>query len=165
MEINEIRRIAHADAQIISQWKYQPPYAVYSNTAGPEIMQELVGNEYYSALDTSRELVGFYCYKDPARVPCNSSNRYYADKSFLDIGLGLRPDLCGMGMGKSFLHAGIRFAESTYNVSKFRLAVIAMNFRAIRLYRGFGFVKVGSFTLPKVGYSLPFVVMEKNDTV
>ena len=165
MEINEIRRIVLADAQLISRWKYQPPYGIYSNSAGPELLREFVKSEYYAALDTSRELVGYYCYKDPARVPCNASSRYYADKSFIDIGLGLRPDLCDMGLGESFLRAGMRFAESTYIMNKFRLAVIAMNFRAIALYRRIGFVKVGSFALPKSGYSLPFAIMEKNGSL
>ena len=165
MEITEIRRIALADAQLISRWKYRPPYAVYSNNAGPELLREFVESEYYAALDPSRELVGFYCYNDPARVPCSASNRYYADKSFMDIGLGLRPDLCGMGLGESFLRAGLRFAESTYIMSKFRLAVIAMNFRAVALYRRVGFVTVGSFALPKSGYSLPFVMMKKNGSL
>jgi len=61
------------------------------------------------------------------------------DDVFLDIGLGLRPEMCGKNMGLSFLCKGLDFAREFYKTSNFRLTVAAFNQRAIKVYQRAGF--------------------------
>ena len=56
------------------------------------------------------------------------------------VGLGLRPDLTGKGLGHGFLVAGLEFARRSFSPEDFRLAVATVNERAIKVYEGVGFV-------------------------
>lgn len=127
-------------AETISRWHYPGEYAVYDMEPGE--LDELLGGEYYAAFDAaikdSGELVGFFCYGSCARVPTDHLPDPYAGDS-LDVGLGMRPDLCGQGNGAAFLRAGVDFAQTRFGVSRFRLTVMTFNSRAIHAYESAGF--------------------------
>ena len=159
VDVAEIHRVTRTDALEISSWVYPPPYAVYSSTPGDAMTRELVDKEYYGAYDDRGRVFGFYCFGEPARVPCESSLHYYSDTSYIDIGLGLRPDLCGKRLGPEFFSDGLDFAGKTFGTHLFRLTVITLNLRAVKIYRNYGFEEIGSFSLRKRDYSLPFIVM------
>lgn len=57
----------------------------------------------------------------------------------MDIGLGMKPELTGKGLGKMFLQAGIAFAVKECKPKTFRLSVATFNTRAITLYKNIGF--------------------------
>jgi len=59
------------------------------------------------------------------------------------VGIGLRPDLCGRGLGERFLDAQLAYARERWRPHTFRLYVTAWNTRAIRLYERLGFREVG----------------------
>lgn len=162
MEINAIRKAGFQEAVEISNWKYLVPYDVYSHNGGKKMVHELMDSEYYVVLCNSGGIIGFYCFQEPARVPCRASRQYYVDESHIDVGLGLRPDLCGAGHGYLFLNAALDFAKGKYRQSGFRLTVISLNLRAITVYARSGFVEIGKFSLAKDGFSLPFSIMQKD---
>ena len=56
-----------------------------------------------------------------------------------EIGLGLRPDLTGRGLGLAFLQAALRYAAQALGATSFTLAVAAFNHRAIKVYERAGF--------------------------
>ena len=64
----------------------------------------------------------------------------------VDVGIGLRPELTGHGLGESFLRAQLDYATSQWSPATFRLFVAAWNGRAIRLYERLGFSEVGRQT-------------------
>ena len=64
----------------------------------------------------------------------------------VDVGIGLRPELTGRGLGESFLRAQLDYATSQWAPATFRLFVAAWNERAIRLYERLGFSEVGRET-------------------
>src|SRR5213082_2686194 len=52
----------------------------------------------------------------------------------VEIGVGLRPQLTGRGLGERFVQAELEYARELWSPQTFRLFVAAFNERAIRLY-------------------------------
>src|SRR4051794_29691231 len=93
-----IRPMNAADARAIAAWRYPEPYAFYNSDADPADLAELLdpvqwGRRYFAADDVAGELVGLFVFK-------------LAD-GVAEIGLGLRPDLTGRGLGRGFVEAGV----------------------------------------------------------
>jgi len=122
-------------AQQISRWKYDGIYSFYdhdeSNIAG------YMDDAYFACIDDNGELIGYFCYGNDAQIPTIEEDVY--DDNSLDIGLGLRPDLCGKGHGSAFMLKGMDYAQELYNTKNFRLSVAAFNERAVKLYTKAGF--------------------------
>jgi ribosomal-protein-alanine N-acetyltransferase len=118
------------DAHVIARWHYPDPYTFYDADQDPGDLAELLNPQswqeiYHSVLDEQNELIGFFTYK--------------RDEGFTEIGLGLRPDLTGKGIGLEFVQAGLAYAKNTYASTAFRLKVATFNQRAIRVYERAGF--------------------------
>lgn len=100
---------------------------------------------YHSVYDDDGELAGYFCFGEDARVPAGRQLGVYEREQALDVGLGMRPDLAGRGLGLEFVLAGLRFARESYSPPAFRLTVAASNRRAVRVYERVGFETVESF--------------------
>ena len=123
-------------SRMISNWKYGGEYSFYDHS--DQNIESFMDSTHYTCTDEDGDLVGYFCFGEDARIPTVEQNAY--DGGFLDIGLGLRPDLCGQGYGLSFLENGLDFAQRTFNTKQFRLSVAAFNARAIKVYTRAGFV-------------------------
>lgn len=116
--------------EIANQWKYDGIYSFYDMTADEEDYKEFVDeerrneNDHYEALE-SNALIGFFCV-----IPQASS---------AEIGLGMRPDICGKGKGKQFLEQILAFIERNYKFDKLIMNVATFNQRAIKVYHSCGF--------------------------
>ena len=124
------RSMNEGDARTIAGWHYQEPYTFYDMNQDPDDLAELLDprswtETYYAVVDEDGELVGFFAFKRAGDI--------------VDLGLGLRPDLTGRGIGLPFLLAGLDFARATFSLTTFRLAVATFNTRAIRVYERAGF--------------------------
>jgi len=109
-------------------WRYEPPYDFYDGDAEPVRNPE----RWYEALDEAGVLIG---------------NFYFEQKGdALEVGLGLRPDLTGRGLGLDFLLAGIDFGRRRFGLSRVILNVAAFNERAIKVYERAGFRETGRHT-------------------
>jgi [ribosomal protein S18]-alanine N-acetyltransferase len=139
-----IRSMSEPQARAVLSWQYEAPYDVYS--VEPEDLElalvDLLDpeNGYYSVHDERGELVGFCCFGPDARVPGGS----YTEPA-LDVGLGLRPDLTGQGMGLDLLTAALDFARRHYAPVSFRTTIAAFNQRSIHVHEKAGFVARQSF--------------------
>ena len=117
--------------EIADHWKYDGAYSFYDMTADPEDYREFVDealrnhNDYYEVLDDG-ELIGFFC--------------AVRENTAIEIGLGMRPDLCGRGGGKRFVTQIIAFIEGRYKFDQLVMYVASFNQRAIRAYRSCGFM-------------------------
>ena len=81
--------------------------------------------KYFAVLDEADELVGFFSFSK--------------EDETVAIGLGLRPDYTGRGLGLGFVESGLEFAREKFAPSMFRLIVAMFNQRAIRVYERAGF--------------------------
>ena len=145
-------------AREIAGWAYEGPHAAYNCPPGE--VEDFVGgmldpgNHYYAVRDETGALVGYCCFGLDARVPGGaygaaadpSRSGDPAAEAFLDVGLGLRPDLTGRGLGAAFLEAIAAFAWEQVSHHRLRVTVAAWNERAIHLYEKAGFRRTHTFT-------------------
>lgn len=136
--MNRILQMTKPFALDISTWIYNEPYAIYSFQNNDETIAELISGEYYTYVDSQNRLMGYFCFGRSAQIPIENPEAYTYDA--LDMGLGMKPSLCGKGLGLSFLNDGIAFAEKNFKPKQYRLTVASFNKRAIHLYEKAGFV-------------------------
>lgn len=125
-----------SEATAIAGWHYDPPYSFYDWSADSDDAALLLGEEaragrFFTVFDETKTLVGFF--------------EFQLKGDDVVIGLGLRPDLTGRGLGRQFLDAGLAFAQKRFQPARFRLSVASFNKRAIRVYERVGFVPVRTF--------------------
>ncbi len=113
--------------------------------------------------DPAPAVAGFVCFGVQAQVSGARDAGLYAEDA-LDIGLGLRPDLTGQGLGKTFFAACLDHAIQTRQPATLRLAVASFNTRAIAVYRRAGFRPVATCESPVRGRPVEFLVMVRNAT-
>ncbi len=147
-----IDEMTQDEAETIADWHYDGPYSFYDARSDESDLTELIdpdrrGGSYFSARDEAEELVGFFQF------------RPHGDA--VVVGLGLRPDLTGRGLGLSFLEAGLAFARKRYAPRRFRLSVATFNRRAITVYERAGFALTRSYLHETNGGLHPFFEMER----
>src|SRR3954447_23285918 len=123
--------LTQADAEAIAGWHYPEPFSFYDWTEDPDDLAELLdpalrGDAYFGVLDAAGGLIGYFSFKPK-------------EDRALEIGVGLRPDLTGRGLGASFLAAGLEFARARFEPTRFVLSVATFNERAITVYERAGF--------------------------
>jgi [ribosomal protein S18]-alanine N-acetyltransferase len=137
--------------EIAFQWHYDGEYSFYDMESDREdlaefINQETRGNSVFSVFNDN-ELIGFFSVSK-------------VDERVYDIGLGMRPDLTGKGIGFKFLKSGIEFLESEYKPKRITLSVATFNQRAIKVYKKMGFNEQNTFMQTTNGSEFEFIKME-----
>ncbi|MGM9965890.1 GNAT family N-acetyltransferase [Rummeliibacillus sp. TYF005] len=143
----------------ILKWKYEEPYDFYNNEITYESKQELLDHSYYAIVNEFKELIGFFCIGKNAQVPIGIQFGAYID-DFVDMGLGMNPNLVGKGNGFEFCSFIINFIKETYKSTPIRLTVAKFNLRAIHLYEKLGFVLEDEFSTDLI----EFITMVKKET-
>ena len=143
-------KMKREDAHQIAAWHYEAPYDFYDWTRDPEDLAELLNPQswqetYYSVFNEENELVGFFGYKP--------------DSQEVEVGLGLRPDLTGKGLGRAFLNAGLSFGQEHFSAEVWNLSVATFNTRAIHLYEQVGFTSLNTFMHHTNGAEFEFLRM------
>ena len=132
-----VRPMTAADAHAVAGWRYPGEYSFYDADADPGDLAELLdpaewGHRYFAVDELGQhKLAGFVMVKLTGRVA--------------EIGLGLRPDLTGRGLGESFVRACLRFASAALGAQSYTLSVAAFNRRASTVYERAGFQEVERF--------------------
>jgi [ribosomal protein S18]-alanine N-acetyltransferase len=146
-----IRPMTEADARAIAAWRYPGAYAFYDWQADADDLAELLdpqrwGRQYF-AVDGDDDLVGLFVFK--------------LRNGVAEVGLGLRPDLTGRGLGGAFLDAGLRHAAGVLGAESYTLAVAAFNRRAITVYERAGFAETRRYRHRTNGGLYDFVEMRR----
>ncbi len=137
-----IRPISDAEARAIVAWRYDPPYDVYGmGEADLDTVRSLLlpENSYYAILQHD-DLIGFCCFGHEAQVPGGD----YGEDA-LDVGIGLRPNLTGQGLGGQVIAALLDVARQTFGAQPFRATIAAWNRRSIRTFEKLGFKQTATF--------------------
>ena len=123
-------------ARAVAAWHYEPPYDFYDLVSDPDDEAELFDParwpRYRAVLGGDGTLEAFWFFRP--------------DGDAVEVGLGLRPDLTGRGLGAAFAAAALEYARAEWVPRRFVLHVAAWNDRAIRVYRQLGFREVGRET-------------------
>lgn len=141
-------------ANEVLRWKYEQPYDFYDNEPSQESLVEMLNETYYVVLDNKSELIGFICTGGSAQV---ENDTYAYSEGFIDIGIGMKPELTGRGHGTPFFTFVLNYINKMFGKSPYRLTVAEFNQRAIRLYEKLGFIKEDTF----VKGESKFIVMIK----
>ena len=137
MKFEKIALLTQANAdQIAREWHYNDMYSFYNMENDPEDLEEIItpklrGDKYYQVVDDQDELVGYFCLE-----------RLSEEK--VEVGLGLRPDLTGRGLGLNFITEIEAFIQNNFNYRIVVLSVASFNKRAIKVYQRAGFKTDGS---------------------
>lgn len=134
-------------AKAISGWQYKDSFKAYSFDNDKDELEQVLNGLHFAVVDEiSGELCGFLCIGWSAQVKCRSSNAFYLDESYTDLGLGLRPELVGKGLGADFIKEGIRFVKELFPEDDgVRLTVAEDNKIALVVYKKMGFVEKHKF--------------------
>jgi ribosomal-protein-alanine N-acetyltransferase len=157
--MNSILLLVKRDALEIAGWKYDPPYDIYSRR--PEEIEKNLrymldpANGFFGIRAADGEVIGFCSFGKDAQVP---GGEYDGDA--LDIGLGLRPDRTGKGLGPAVIGEVLEFAGRMYRPARFRVTIASFNSRARKAWTKAGFVEAAEFTRTIDGRKFVILVKE-----
>ncbi len=151
------------DAHTIQSWHYEEPYTIYNIGEGPDVLTEMLDRRspYYAVRNEQNMLVGFYNYGTSAHVDGDMKPGLFVGDHMVTIGLGLRPDITGHGLGLAFVNAGLDFARREFAPRRFRLYVFAWNKRAICVYERAGFQRIGPHIVHRAEGDREFIEMQR----
>ena len=164
-------------AHALATWRYPAPYATYNIGDEPAAFTEMLDarSPWFVAHDrdagdtgdttnTNDPPMGYCCFGTAAEVGWEGEPRLWTTEDrTLSVGLGLRPDLTGQGLGLPFFETVLDFAIQRFAPEAFRLFVLPFNQRAIRVYERAGFRQIGERVV-RVGSpdELLFLEMRRN---
>lgn len=155
MMIFDIQKLSQNNAEVIAdEWKYPGVYGFYNMASDPEDYEEIVTpslrkNNYFQVMK-DRALFGYFVVEKAAD-----------DEDMVDLGLGIKPELTGNGMGQIFLLEILDYIRKNYSVKIVRLGVASFNERAKKVYEKAGFVQTKIYDQPTNGSVYKFIEMEK----
>lgn len=139
-------------AREISTWVYGGEYAIYSESSYEE---KAASGSAILDLERRRQFACFYLQDVLAGYI-----RLRDEGDRVIFGIGLRPDLCGLGYGQRITRQAIALSREEHPGKPLCLMVRSWNGRAIRCYEKAGFRKTGERDLVTPLGPGRFVVME-----
>lgn len=120
-------------AKEICSWKHYDEYSIYNYQEWDKILNEKWGitveekrkNEFKALVDDYNNLCGYI--------------RLVNKNEYISIGIGLKPSLCGQGLGNLLMEIVKQQCKKKYPNMKIVLEVRSFNKRAIKCYKKAGF--------------------------
>lgn len=140
MDINHIQEFI--------TWRHEGIYEFYNRNKEESFTYFLNPEsfcKYYSVFKDS-ELVGYFCYN--------------FEEENMVIGLALKPEFTGCGLGYQFVKDGIELGRKTFgHGGSIKLCVANFNERAIKVYKKLGFKEIGQTVLKRIDGEIPATEM------
>lgn len=124
-------------AMQICSWKYEGRYSIYNFPEWDVIVKQKWG----IAIESKRQNE-FSAVTNEFNILCGYI-RFINNNDCITIGLGLKPSLCGCGLGNNLMKLLKRECRKRYNNKKIILEVRSFNKRAIQCYKNAEFKTVG----------------------
>lgn len=128
----ELRVLSEAEAREVCTWRYEGIYSIYNLSDWEVVVQncwsladEETRNDYFVSLWHEESLIGF--------------GRIEPVNEVIQLGIGLKPELCGKGLGASAMCCLLEEARRRYPNQTIGLEVRRFNKRAIKCYESIGF--------------------------
>jgi RimJ/RimL family protein N-acetyltransferase len=150
-----VRPLQREDAEAISSWHYQGPWSAYDSRPGDELVTAEGG--YHAVVDDAGSLVGFVCTGQEARVPGLA-----AADGITDVGVGMRPDLVGRGLGSAFGAVVLDHLCGLCGNGPMRAVVQSWNERSLRLARRLGFRDDGIHWCEQDGKNVSYTILVRS---
>ena len=113
----------------ICSWQYPSPYDVYNYMSFDEAAKS------NSPLLKSENKNNYICFWEDGTLTAYIN--IYKKNEMVFLGIGLSPDFCGKGYGKTYLKCGLETVSKRYPNSKILIQVRSWNVRAIKCYERF----------------------------
>ena len=137
-----LRPLTPEQGEEMARWAYPGPWAVY------DVGEPLDPAEgFWAVAGEDSEVVGFACFGVEARV-FGLEERV----GVLDVGVGMRPELTGQGLGRGFAEAVLDHGRAVTGAARLRAVVQDWNQRSRRLLVGLGFEETGVHLVGDVRY-------------
>lgn len=128
-------------AAAVASWSYPPPYDRYNigpwerlAAEGRELADPSIRESQYRSVLRGDELCGFVQW-----FPLLSERADGEPVRIIRLGVGLRPDLCGRGLGAAFAAYLAEEAAARFPGAAIDLEVASSNLRAVKAYERAGF--------------------------
>lgn len=151
-----LESLSEVMAREICTWRYEGLYSVYNLSDWEvvvsncwELSSEIAREEYFAAICLENELIGF--------------GRIQEFEGKVSLGIGLKPNLCGQGYGKTAMSLLIEEAKIRYPDDEIGLEVRTFNKRAKKCYEKLGFVTQRSYMKETIGGFVAFEYMKLDD--
>jgi len=138
----ELRPLTVEHGEAMAGWSYPGPWAVYDVT-GPIDPAE----GFWVVLDDTGDVAGYACFGVEARVPGLEER-----PGVLDVGVGMRPDLTGQGLGRDFASAVLDHGRTVSGTARLRAVVQDWNGRGRHLLAALGFEVTGEHLVGGLRY-------------
>ena len=145
-------------AQEFLVWKYEAPYDVYNYDQAnfeKDLAYHIDPANNLHSMYVDDELIGYCSFGRDAQVPGGD----YSEDA-IDIGMMIKPELTGQGLGTAFAANIIHHATVTYKPNKLRVTILDTNLRAKRVWEKNGFQKIQTFE--RESDRTPFVILTKD---
>jgi [ribosomal protein S18]-alanine N-acetyltransferase len=153
-----MRPLQPQDAEALASWRYQGPWSAYDSQPGDEAISAQAG--FHAVVDDAGSLVGFVCIGQEARVLGLA-----AEDGITDIGVGMRPDLVGRGLGSAFGAVVLDHVHELCGDGPLRVVVQSWNERSLRLARRLGFRETGTHRCEQGGQEVSYTILLRPATV
>jgi [ribosomal protein S18]-alanine N-acetyltransferase len=147
-----VRPLQRGDAEAIASWRYDGPWSTYDARPDDPLLSAETG--YLAVVDDAGSLVGFLCTGVEARVPGLA-----AQEGIVDIGVGMRPDLVGRGLGSAFGALVLGYIRDMCGDRPLRAVVQSWNERSLRLSQRLGFGVVGIHRCEQDGREVSYTML------
>jgi len=147
------------NVRTFTAWRYEPPYDIYNLPHPPKSddLAEWLDPEIHchGMWTQADDLIAFCTFGLDGQVP---GGDYGTDA--LDIGMAVRPDHTGRGLGRSIAASVIDFAQCTFDPPMLRVTIATFNQRAMAVWLGYSFEPRETF-LSTTSTSREFQIFER----